>query len=86
MEPREAASLPVPDLATLTQAWEKLEPRCSQLDALIRAGQWETALTGIDRLVLIDTVGLSTSDVVALRSSATRLRERRTRATPDKAA
>ncbi len=79
MEPREAASLPVPDFDTLAAAWKRIEPQRSRLDELIRAGRWDPALTEIDRALLIETIGLSGTDVVHIRSAATRLRVRRTR-------
>lgn len=79
MEPREAASLPVPDLGTLVAAWRRIEPQRSRLDELIRAGRWDAALAEVDSALLIETVGLSAGEVANLRSAATRLRVRRTR-------
>ena len=38
MEPREAASLPVPNPQTLMMAWERLEPHRGRLDELVRSG------------------------------------------------
>jgi tRNA1(Val) A37 N6-methylase TrmN6 len=86
MEPSEAASLPVPDSEALTRAWTALQPHQSRLDQLIRNGCWETALTEIDRALLIETIGLSTAEVVSIRAAATLLRARRTRTTGDTAA
>jgi len=85
MEPREAASLPVPDHNTLTAAWELLEPHRSRLDELVRTGCWETALAEIDRALLIDTIGLSGAEVASMRAAAARLRARRTRTSGDTA-
>jgi hypothetical protein len=85
MEPREAASLPVPDPTTLAGAWTALQPHQSRLDQLIRNGCWETALTEIDRALLIETVGLSAAEVASIRAAATRLRARRTRTAGDTA-
>lgn len=86
MEPREAASLPIPDPATLAKAWSVLQAQQSRLDQLIRNGCWETALTEIDRALLIDTIGLSAAEVASIRAAATRLRARRTRTAGDTAA
>ena len=81
MEPREAASLPVPSGTTLSAAWERLEPHRGRLDELVRTGCWESAVAEIDRALLIDTIGLSATEVASLRAAAARLRARRTRAT-----
>lgn len=86
MEPREAASLPVPDAATLAAAWELLEPHRSRLDELVRTGCWESALAEIDRALLIETIGLSAAEVASMRSAAARLRARRTRTSSETAA
>jgi adenine-specific DNA-methyltransferase len=86
MEPREAASLPVPDHDILVAAWKLLERHRSRLDELVRTGCWDTALAEVDRALLIDTVGLSGGEVAAMRTAAARLRARRTRTTGDTAA
>jgi adenine-specific DNA-methyltransferase len=86
MEPREAASLPVPDPDRLAKAWEVLRPHQSRLDQLIRNGCWEAALMEIDRALLIEAIGLSAAEVASLRAAATRLRMRRTRTAGDTAA
>ncbi|MDA0163142.1 N-6 DNA methylase [Solirubrobacter ginsenosidimutans] len=79
MEPREAASLPVPSPDALVEAWTRLEPHWSRLDELVRHGCWETALAHIDRALLIETLELSAAEVASMRAAATRLRARRTR-------
>lgn len=79
MEPREAATLPVPDPETLERAWATLVSSQSRLDQLIRTGSWELALAEIDRALLVETVGLSAAEVGLLRGAATKLRLRRTR-------
>ena len=86
MEPREAASLPVPDRNALASAWELLEPHRSRLDELVRTGCWETALAEVDRALLIETIGMSGAEVASMRAAAARLRARRTRTTGDTAA
>lgn len=79
MEPREAGRLPVPDFPTLMETWERLSPRRSRLDELLRARSWGTAVAEVDRALLVETVGLSPGDVAALRADAARFRRRRTR-------
>lgn len=81
MEPREAATLPVPSLDVLQEAWAHLEPQRTQLDDLVRAGQWAHAVTEVDRIVLHEVAGMSSGEVAAMRADATRFRRRRTRQT-----
>ena len=81
MEPREAATLPVPRLDVLEAAWTRLEPQRSQLDDLVRAGQWARAVDEVDRVVLHEVAGLSAGEVAAMRADAARFRRRRTRQT-----
>jgi adenine-specific DNA-methyltransferase len=79
MEPREAAQLPVPTAAVLSKAWKRIAGRQDQLDALLRAGQWQDVVEAIDEALLVDAAGIPRADVLALRSEAARLRRRRTR-------
>lgn len=71
LEPTEAEALlipPVPDSAA-----EHLE----QVDALLRLGDLKAVLDLMDRLVLVEGLGLTEPDVMALRAGAERLRSRR---------
>jgi adenine-specific DNA methylase len=71
LEPTEAEALlvpPVPD-----SAGEHLE----QVDALLRLGELTAVLDLMDRLVLVEGLGLSEHEVMALRGGAERLRSRR---------
>lgn len=79
MEPREAASLPVPDPDLLQVAWAELSPRRSQLDAAVRAGEWESVIDEVDTAVLRQGARLRVDEVASLRSEALKLRRRRTR-------
>ena len=86
MEPREAASLPVPGADELGAAWKLLRDRRGCLDASLRRGEWWTVVAEVDRVLLKDVLRLSNDEVVALRDAATLLRVRRTRQTEAHAA
>lgn len=79
MEPSEAAKLPVPSPDLLTRAWATIEGRRGHLDELLRAGQWQEVVEEVDETVLVRAAGVRREDVLALRTEATRLRQRRTR-------
>lgn len=79
MEPSEAAKLPVPAPAPLTRAWSMIEKRRGHLDELLRAGRWQDVVEEVDHAVLVRAAGLRREHVIALRSDAARLRQRRTR-------
>lgn len=81
MEPREAASLPVPAAAELVTAWRKIGSRRANLDAALRRGEWWTVVAEVDRALLKDTLKLDEEQVTAIRDAATLLRVRRTRQT-----
>jgi adenine-specific DNA-methyltransferase len=84
MEPREAASLPVPGPQALMQAWAHLGQQSPNLDAALRRGEWSSVVADVDRVLLKDALGLSNDEVVAIRGAAALLRVRRTRQTePD---
>jgi hypothetical protein len=81
MEPREAASLPVPTPKDLAHAWKTLGERRGHFDAALRRGEWWTVVSEVDRVLLKDTLGLTNGQVMGLRDAATLLRVRRTRQT-----
>jgi adenine-specific DNA-methyltransferase len=81
MEPREAASLPVPALDDMLAAWKTLKSRRPNLDAALRRGEWWAVVAEVDRVLLKDTMGLRADEVEAIRDAATLLRVRRTRQT-----
>jgi len=77
MEPTEAASLPVPSLDFLRQAWDVLRPEANRLDTALRRGNWTTVVARVDQVLLDDVLGLSSDSRESLHSAATTLRERR---------
>jgi adenine-specific DNA-methyltransferase len=81
MEPREAASLPMPTQVQLRRAWAILEPRQAEFDRQLRSKEWWCVVSEVDRVLLKEVMGLSAEDVVALQEAATFMRVRRTRQT-----
>jgi len=79
MEPREAASLPVPRPDVAEEAWEKVAPQRTSLDQMLVRGRWEEVVAVVDEILLRGVVGLEAADVDALRVSGEGLRKRRTR-------
>jgi hypothetical protein len=85
MEPREAASLPVPKPDHLHKAWALLKDRQAELDRRLRAKEWWCVVSEVDRVLLKEVMGLPPEDVVALQDAATFMRVRRTRQTEEHA-
>jgi hypothetical protein len=81
MEPREAASLPVPRADDLEEAWRGIKSSRAKLDAMLRRGEWWAVVAEVDRVLLRDTLKLDEEQVSAIRDAATLLRVRRTRQT-----
>ncbi len=81
MEPREAASLPVPSADALVAAWKLLAKDRPNLDASLRRGEWWTVVAEVDRVLLKDVMRLDVDQVCAIRDAAAMLRVRRTRQT-----
>jgi adenine-specific DNA-methyltransferase len=81
MEPREAASLPVPTQDQLRQAWTALEPRWAEFDRRLRSKEWWLVVSEVDRVFLKEAMGLSAEEVEGLQEAATFMRVRRTRKT-----
>ena len=77
MEPREAATLPVPTFETLETAWRILKPQRADLASLLRRGEWAKVVDAVDEALLIKTLGLTRTQVVDLHDGATVLRVRR---------
>jgi len=71
MEPSECGELPVPDPALVPEGLSQ------KVDELVRERRYDEALDLVDRAVLIEQVGLSPDDVVAMRSVWVRMRNRR---------
>ena len=84
MEPSEAASLPVPDPATLEAAWEILREERTALDRQLRQGLWTRVVKRVDEALLQKSCGLAPEKVLELHDAARSLRERRIgRETPE---
>ena len=81
MEPREAASLPVPAPDDLASAWSQLSERRSGLDAALRRGEWVDVVRQVDEVLLENVMRLPRESVAAMREGAAFLRIRRTRQT-----
>jgi hypothetical protein len=81
MEPREAASLPVPSQSALQGAWDLLKDRQTEFDQHLRAKEWWCVVSEIDRVLLKEVMEISPEEVVALQDAAAFLRVRRTRKT-----
>jgi adenine-specific DNA methylase len=73
LEPTECEALPVPDPALVP------DDLAIKIDELVRQRRTEDALDLMDRLVLIEGLGLDPSDIAVLRGAWTRLRDRRAR-------
>lgn len=79
MEPREAASLPVPAASELATAWRDISSQRTKLDAALRRGEWWAVVAEVDRILLTNALKLDEQQVTAIRDAATLLRVRRTR-------
>ncbi len=77
MEPREAATLPVPSTSVLVDAWTRLNSERAALDQLLRDGAWETVAGRVDEVILGDVLDLSKQQMSEMRQAARLLRERR---------
>ncbi len=77
MEPREAASLPVPKPEHLVAAWEILKADRDRLDRQLRAGCWTNVAKRVEEVLLGSVMGLSGEAVAELHDAAALLRERR---------
>ena len=74
MEPTEAAELPLPLLGPALAAWEILEPRRARIDALIQAGDWNTATAIVDDALLSTVLEVPAARIEVLRQALTRRR------------
>lgn len=77
MEPREAASLPVPNSGELASAWERVKDEREVLDRQLRLGHWIGVVKRVDEVLLRETIGLSSADIAALQEGVQALRARR---------
>jgi adenine-specific DNA-methyltransferase len=79
MEPREAASLPVPSPDAAEEAWKEVARQRTSLDQLLVRGKWEDVVDIVDVALLRNVLGVDSGDIDALRASGESLRRRRTR-------
>lgn len=77
MEPREAASLPLPAPAVLEAAVRRIRTERASLDRQLRNGMWTAVVKRIDEVLLRDALQLSADDARELHEAARSLRERR---------
>ena len=77
MEPREAATLPVPGPDLLAAAWTKLRAERDSLDEQLRDGRWAAVVERVDEVLLRDALGLRGQEVGQLSDAARALRRRR---------
>jgi len=77
MEPREAASLPVPNADVLQRAWAILKPERDRLDTQLRNGLWTNVVARVDEVLLRDVLQLPSETRLELQEAARSLRARR---------
>jgi adenine-specific DNA-methyltransferase len=77
MEPREAASLPVPTAQALEAAWKRLRGERASLDRKLHKGHWEAVNKRVDEILLRDVLKLSSAATQEFYEAARFLRERR---------
>jgi hypothetical protein len=77
MEPREAATLPMPKPDILERAWNVLKGERAHLDRQLRRGFWTPVVRRVDEVLLSETLGLSGDDIAELHEATQSLRARR---------
>jgi len=77
MEPREAATLPVPSPKVMALAWARLSPELASLERQLRLGHWTTVVTRVDEALLRETLELTGDEVAELHEATQSLRARR---------
>jgi adenine-specific DNA-methyltransferase len=77
MEPREAASLPVPDARALTAAFDVLSPERDRLDKDLRQGRWTGVVERVDEVLLQRIFGLTAEETQSIRNAVIEQRKRR---------
>jgi len=83
MEPREAATLPVPKPAVLQAAAEILHDKKSRLDRQLKAGEWLAVTKTVDKVILGDVLNLPESTRADLWQASRKLRSSRLGAADD---
>ncbi|MBI3972938.1 MAG: N-6 DNA methylase, partial [Chloroflexi bacterium] len=77
MEPREAATLPIPGPDELERGWRLLRPQRARLERQLQDGQWAEVVARVDDVLLNSVLRLSGEDASALCDAAVSLRARR---------
>jgi adenine-specific DNA-methyltransferase len=77
MEPREAATLPVPKPAVLEAGWAVLREERDVLDRQLRNGLWTNVVARVDEVLLREVAKLSGEEATTLHDAARSLRTRR---------
>jgi adenine-specific DNA-methyltransferase len=77
MEPREAATLPVPKPAVLEAGWTVLREERDVLDRQLRNGLWTNVVARVDEVLLREVVKLSGEEATRVHDAARSLRTRR---------
>ena len=78
MEPREAASLPVPSPAVMARVWERFGASTGPLATKVRTGLWTSAAATIDEILFLEILGMTPKDLQVIRGATVSLRSRRT--------
>ena len=77
MEPREAASLPIPPPHALEEAWKRIRGERASLDRKLCKGLWEAVNERVDEVLLRDVLKLTPATTQIINEAARSLRERR---------
>jgi len=82
MEPREAASLPVPSPEALEPAWEVLRKERTALNRQLCKGEWSKVVDRVDDVLLNDVLALVPHEIKMMRAAGQKLRARRLARSP----
>ncbi len=77
MEPKEAASLPMPREDALVAAWDVLKKERAALDTQLRKGLWPGVCARVDQVLLREVLKLGEAEAEELREAGQLLRTRR---------
>jgi len=83
LEPTEAGDLPIPNEASIVDAWRRIKPRHLHIESLMQGGQWDEATALVDQALLVETLGLSDGQLATLRKALSRQRAHRQRKASD---
>lgn len=78
LEPREAASLPIPNEETVLKAWSTLSRKKTELERNLRDGRWSEVVKRVDAAVL-GAAQIDDASIATMLDAARQLRERRLR-------